>query len=118
MTEKNIKIKAFASWKETTVKERSNLLKKWFKLCEEHKEDLAKLLTSEQGKPLAEARGEIGFSAMFLEWFAEEARRIYGEVVPSPSKGKELVFIRQPVGVAAMITPWNFPAAMITRKAR
>ena len=79
---------------------------------------MAKLLTSEQGKPLAEARGEIGFSAMFLEWFAEEARRIYGEVVPSPSKGKELVFIRQPVGVAAMITPWNFPAAMITRKAQ
>ena len=109
--------KAFASWKETTVKERSILLRKWFNLCEEHKEDLAKLLTSEQGKPLAESRGEIGYSNGFLEWFAEEARRINGEVVPAPTKGKEMVFIRQPVGVAAMITPWNFPAAMITRKA-
>jgi len=109
--------KAFASWKETTVRERSILLRKWFTLCEEHKEDLAKLLTSEQGKPLAEARGEIGYSNGFLEWFAEEARRIYGEVVPAPTKGKEMVLIRQPVGVAALITPWNFPAAMITRKA-
>jgi len=109
--------KAFTTWRETTVKERSVLLRKWFGLCEQHKEDLAKLLTSEQGKPLAEAMGEIGYSNGFLEWFAEEARRIYGEVVPAPTKGKELVFIRQPVGVAAMITPWNFPAAMITRKA-
>jgi len=109
--------KAFVSWQETTVRERSLLLRKWFNLCVEHQEDLAKLLTSEQGKPLAEAKGEIGYSNGFLEWFAEEARRIYGEVVPAPAKGKELVFIRQPVGVAAMITPWNFPAAMFTRKA-
>jgi len=108
---------AFESWQQTTVRERSILLRKWFNLCVEHHEDLAKLLTSEQGKPLAEAKGEIGYSNGFLEWFAEEARRINGEVVPAPTKGKELVFIRQPVGVAAMITPWNFPAAMFTRKA-
>lgn len=107
---------AFASWKDTTVKERSVLLRKWFSLCETHKEDLAKLLTSEQGKPLAESRGELGYSNGFLEWFAEEARRIYGEVVPAPTKGKKMVLIRQPIGVAALITPWNFPAAMITRK--
>ena len=110
-------LQAFASWKETTVKERAVLLRKWYTLCEEHKEELAKLLTSEQGKPLAESRGEIAYSNGFLEWFAEEARRIYGEVVPAGTKGKEMVFIRQPVGVAALITPWNFPAAMITRKA-
>jgi acyl-CoA reductase-like NAD-dependent aldehyde dehydrogenase len=108
--------KAFVTWQDTTVKERSVLLRKWFNLCIEHQEELAKLLTAEQGKPLAEARGEIAYSAGFLEWFAEEARRIYGEVVPAPSKGKELIFIKQPIGVAAMITPWNFPAAMITRK--
>jgi len=109
--------KAFSSWKETTSKERSVLLRKWFNLCEVHKEDLAKLLTAEQGKPLAESKGEIGYSNGFLEWFAEEGRRIYGQFIPAPTKGKEMVCIRQPVGVAAMITPWNFPAAMITRKA-
>jgi len=109
--------KAFTTWQDTTVRERSLLLRKWFNLCVQHHEDLAKLLTSEQGKPLAEAKGEIGYSNGFLEWFAEEARRIYGEVVPAPTRGKELVLIRQPLGVAAMITPWNFPAAMFTRKA-
>lgn len=109
--------KAFQTWQETTVKERSVLLRKWFNLCVEHNEELAKLLTAEQGKPIAESRGEVAYGGGFLEWFAEEARRMYGETVPSSTKGKELVFIKQPIGVAAMITPWNFPNAMITRKA-
>jgi len=107
---------AFKTWQYTTAKERSNLLRDWYNLCVHHGEDLAKLLTAEQGKPLYEARGEIGYGNSYLEWFSEEARRINGEVAASPTKTKEMLFIRQPIGVAAMITPWNFPNAMITRK--
>ncbi|XP_066975947.1 succinate-semialdehyde dehydrogenase [NADP(+)] GabD [Macrobrachium rosenbergii] len=108
---------AFQSWKRTTAKERSILLRKWYDLMEAHKDDLALILTAEAGKPLAEARGEIGYGSSFLEWFAEEAKRIYGEVVPSPASSKEMIFIREPIGVVSLITPWNFPNAMITRKA-
>merc|ERR1712241_1221944 len=107
---------AFQSWRWTTAKERSNLLRKWFDLCNQHQEDLAKILTAEQGKSLAEAKGEIGYGSGFLEWFSEEARRMNGETVPSPTNTKQMIFIREPVGVAAIICPWNFPNAMITRK--
>lgn len=86
-------------------------------MLEKHTDDLAWLMTSESGKPLAEARGEVTYGNSFVEWFAEEARRIYGEIVPSPSPRRKLMIIRQPIGVAALITPWNFPHAMITRKA-
>jgi len=107
---------AFTTWQNTTAKERSNLLRAWYNLCVSHAEDLASLLTAEQGKPLTEARGEIGYGNSFIEWFSEEARRVGGEVAASPTNTKEMLFIRQPIGVAAMITPWNFPNAMITRK--
>ena len=106
----------FQTWRWTTAKERSNLLRKWFDLCNQYQEDLAKILTAEQGKSLAESRGEIAYGSGFLEWFSEEARRMNGETVPSPSNTKQMIFIREPVGVAAVITPWNFPNAMITRK--
>ena len=92
------------------------MLRAWYNLCVTHAEDLASLLTAEQGKPLTEARGEIGYGNSFIEWFSEEARRVGGEVAASPTNTKEMLFIRQPIGVAAMITPWNFPNAMITRK--
>jgi succinate-semialdehyde dehydrogenase/glutarate-semialdehyde dehydrogenase len=108
---------ALPAWSALTGKERSRLLRQWFALLEQHEDDLARLMTWEQGKPLAEARGEIRYAASFVEWFAEEAKRLYGDVIPSPVRDKELLVIRQPVGVCAAITPWNFPAAMITRKA-
>ena len=107
---------ALSGWQHTTARERSVLLRAWYDLCVRHSEDLATLLTAEQGKPLAEARGEIGYGNSFIEWFSEEARRVGGEVAASPAPSKEMLFIRQPLGVAAMITPWNFPNAMITRK--
>ncbi len=104
-------------WRALAAKERSALLKKWFALIMQHQEDLARILTAEQGKPLAEARGEIAYGASFIEWFAEEAKRVYGEVIPSPTTDRRLVVLKQPIGVTAAITPWNFPTAMITRKA-
>lgn len=107
---------AFQSWKETTAKYRGKILRKWFDLVNQHEDELAKILTAENGKTLAEAKGEVGYGASFLEWYSEEAKRNYGDVVPSPSRTKRMLFIRQPIGVAAMITPWNFPSAMITRK--
>ena len=107
---------AFQTWRWTTAKERSNLLRKWFDLCMRHQYDLAKILTAEQGKSLAEAKGEIGYGSGFLEWFSEEARRMNGETIPSPANTKQMIFIREPIGVAAIICPWNFPNAMITRK--
>lgn len=107
---------AFVTWKKRTAEDRANLLKRWFQLMIEHQEDLALLMTTEQGKPLAESRGEITYAASFIEWFAEEARRLYGEVIPSPWGDKRIVVTREPVGVCAAITPWNFPSAMITRK--
>jgi succinate-semialdehyde dehydrogenase/glutarate-semialdehyde dehydrogenase len=104
-------------WAKKTAKERSAIMKKWFTLMMENQEDLAQILTAEQGKPLAESRGEIAYGASFIEWFAEEARRIYGETVPVPFPNGRAIVIRQPVGVVCAITPWNFPNAMITRKA-
>ncbi|KAM3872821.1 succinate-semialdehyde dehydrogenase, mitochondrial [Diretmus argenteus] len=108
--------KAFHSWRQHTAKERSVLLRKWFDLLTLHKEDLAKLITFECGKPMKESLGEIAYSASFLEWFSEEARRTYGDIVPSPAKDRRILLLKQPVGVASIITPWNFPSAMITRK--
>ena len=107
---------ALATWKLTTAKERSALLRKWFNLIVENQEDLAVILSTEQGKPLTESRGEILYGASFIEWFAEEAKRTYGDVIPHDKHGRRLVVIKQPVGVVAAITPWNFPNAMITRK--
>jgi succinate-semialdehyde dehydrogenase/glutarate-semialdehyde dehydrogenase len=108
---------AFADWRATPAKSRAHLLRRWFDLILHHRDDLAAIMVSEQGKPLAEARGEIDYAASFIEWFAEEARRVYGDVVPSPWADRRMFTLKQPVGVAALITPWNFPAAMLTRKA-
>ena len=108
--------RAFVSWRQKTAKERAAVLRKWFGLMMEAQEDLAQILTAEQGKPLAEARGEIAYGASYVEWFAEEAKRIYGDTIPQPSQDKRIVVIKQPVGVVACITPWNFPNAMLTRK--
>lgn len=107
---------ALPAWREKTAKERSAILRKWFNLIMENQEDLARLLSWEQGKPLAESRGEIAYGASFIEWFAEEAKRIYGDVIPHDKQGRRLVVIKQAIGVVAAITPWNFPNAMITRK--
>jgi succinate-semialdehyde dehydrogenase/glutarate-semialdehyde dehydrogenase len=108
---------AMPAWAAKTAGERSRVLRKWFDLIVAHQEDLATILTREQGKSLAEAKGEIVYAASFIEWFAEEAKRVYGEVIPSHRADSRIVVIKQPVGVVAAITPWNFPAAMITRKA-
>ena len=108
--------KAWPAWRAKTAKERASILMKWFALLHQHADDLARIMTAEQGKPLAEARGEVVYGASFLEWFAEEARRIYGETIPSTDGNKRFLVIKQPVGVCAAITPWNFPIAMITRK--
>jgi succinate-semialdehyde dehydrogenase / glutarate-semialdehyde dehydrogenase len=109
--------KAFRAWRATTAKHRSEVLYRWWQLVVEHKEDLATLITLEEGKPLAEARGEIDYAAGFLLWFAEEAKRVRGDTIPAPKTTQRIVTIKQPIGVCAAITPWNFPAAMITRKA-
>lgn len=108
---------AFPAWKQKTGKERSALLRRWFELIMANQDDLALILTSEQGKPLAEAKGEIAYGASFIEWFAEEAKRVYGETIPATNADKRIQVTREPVGVCAAITPWNFPNAMITRKA-
>ena len=108
---------ALNTWKKTTAKERSERLRCWFDLMLEHKEDLALIMTLEQGKPLAESRGEIVYAASFIEWFAEEGKRVYGDIIPATSTDKRIMVLKQPVGVVAAITPWNFPSAMITRKA-
>src|SRR3954466_12633548 len=109
--------RAWPAWRAKTGKERAAILRKWFELMMANQEDLAQILTAEQGKPLAEARGEIAYGASFIEWFAEEAKRVYGDTIPSPWADKRVLVIKQPIGVAALITPWNFPNAMITRKA-
>lgn len=109
--------RAFPLWKAKTAKQRSSILRKWFDLCMEHQEDLAQILTLEQGKPLQEARGEIAYGASFIEWFGEEAKRVYGDVIPAHANDRRIVVTKEPVGVVAAITPWNFPNAMITRKA-
>ncbi|WP_311230321.1 aldehyde dehydrogenase family protein [Escherichia coli] len=109
--------RALPAWRALTAKERANILRNWFNLMMEHQDDLARLMTLEQGKPLAEAKGEISYAASFIEWFAEEGKRIYGDTIPGHQADKRLIVIKQPIGVTAAITPWNFPAAMITRKA-
>jgi len=108
--------RAWPAWKAKTAKERGAILRKWFELVLAAQTDLARLMTAEQGKPLAEAMGEVVYGASFLEWFAEEAKRVYGDIIPEPSPGKRIVVTREPIGVVAAITPWNFPSAMITRK--
>lgn len=108
---------ALKHWSSKSAAQRSEILKKWYQLMQDHQDDLAKILTLEQGKPLTEAKGEILYGAAFIEWFAEEAKRAYGDTIPSPSADKRIVVIKQPVGVVGAITPWNFPNAMITRKA-
>jgi succinate-semialdehyde dehydrogenase/glutarate-semialdehyde dehydrogenase len=108
---------AFLQWRKKTGKERAVVLRKWYDLMLANTEDLARLMTIEQGKPLAESRGEVAYAAAFLEWFGEEAKRIYGDTIPGHQADKRIVVIKQPIGVAACITPWNFPLAMITRKA-
>jgi succinate-semialdehyde dehydrogenase/glutarate-semialdehyde dehydrogenase len=108
---------AFSSWRKTTAYEKSQVLRRWYDLMMEHKEDLSIIMTAEQGKPINESRGEINYAASYIEWFAEEARRVYGDTVPAHSNDKRIILIKQPVGVTAAVTPWNFPAAMITRKA-
>jgi len=109
--------KAFPAWAKRTAKERGTLLRRWQDLLLANQDDLAVLMTAEQGKPLAESKGEIAYAASFIDWFAEEGKRLYGDVIPQHQSDKRLLVIRQPIGVVAAITPWNFPAAMITRKA-
>lgn len=108
---------AFGYWRELVAKERGACLRRWHELLVEHQDDLAYLITREQGKPLAEARGEVLYAASYMDWFAEEARRVYGDVIPSGSPDKRIAVVKQPVGVCAAITPWNFPIAMLARKA-
>ena len=108
--------RAFAAWKAKTAKERAAILRTWFNFIMANQEDLARLMTAEQGKPLAETRGEVAYGASFIEWFAEEGKRLYGDVIPSHAAGKRILVLKEPVGVVGAITPWNFPNAMITRK--
>lgn len=108
--------RARPAWSALTAKARANVMRKWFDLIMAHQEDLARLMTSEQGKPLAESRGEVAYGAAFIEWFAEEAKRVYGDVIPAHGTDKRIITLKQPIGVVAAITPWNFPIAMITRK--
>ena len=107
---------AWPAWRKKTAKERAVVLRKWHDLMMENADDLALILTTEQGKSLAEAKGEIGYAASFLEWFAEEGKRVYGDTIPTPASDKRIVVTKEAIGVCAAITPWNFPAAMITRK--
>jgi succinate-semialdehyde dehydrogenase/glutarate-semialdehyde dehydrogenase len=108
---------AWPGWRRKAAKERANVLRKWHDLMMANLDDLARLMTAEQGKPLAESKGEISYAASFIEWFAEEGKRVYGDTIPSPWNDRRLVVVKEPVGVCCAITPWNFPAAMITRKA-
>lgn len=107
---------AMPEWRNRTALERSTILRRWFELIMENKDELARLVTLECGKPLGEAAGEVAYGASFVEWFAEEAKRVYGDVIPAQEKGRQIIVIKQPIGVVAAITPWNFPVAMITRK--
>ncbi|MGE3773370.1 MAG: NADP-dependent succinate-semialdehyde dehydrogenase [Gammaproteobacteria bacterium] len=108
---------AYPAWRAKTAKERAKILRRWADLMLEHQQDLAVLMTAEQGKPLAEAKGEIAYAASFIEWFGEEGKRLYGDTIPTFAPGKRIIVTKEPIGVVAAITPWNFPAAMITRKA-
>jgi succinate-semialdehyde dehydrogenase/glutarate-semialdehyde dehydrogenase len=109
--------KAFPEWRRKTAKERAVVLRRWFDMMMQHQEDLARLMTMEQGKPVSESRGEVAYAASFLEWFGEEAKRVYGDTIPGHLGDKRIIVLKQPIGVVACITPWNFPLAMITRKA-
>src|SRR5437016_2474954 len=109
--------RAFPGWRKKTAKERAAVMRRWFDLMMANQEDLARLMTTEQGKPVAESRGEVAYAASFLEWFGEEAKRVYGDTIPGHQPDKRIVVIKDPIGVVACITPWNFPLAMITRKA-
>jgi succinate-semialdehyde dehydrogenase/glutarate-semialdehyde dehydrogenase len=109
--------RAFPAWRRKPAKERAAIMRRWFDLMLANQEDLAQLMTAEQGKPLGESRGEVAYAASFLEWFGEEAKRVYGDTIPAPQSDKRIVVIKEPIGVVACITPWNFPLAMITRKA-
>ena len=108
---------ALPAWRQRLAKERAAILRRWYELVMANRKDLALILSAEQGKPMAESLGEIAYGASFIEWFAEEAKRVYGDVIPTTVPGRRLIVIKQPVGVVAAITPWNFPNAMITRKA-
>lgn len=108
--------RAFSDWRRRTAEDRAQILRRWYQLMLEHQDDLACIMTAEQGKPLSEAKGEIAYAASYIDWFAEEARRLYGVTIPSPWPDKRILVTKEPVGVCAAITPWNFPAAMITRK--
>ena len=108
---------AWPAWKAKTAKERSIILRKWYDLLMANQDDLGRIMTAEQGKPLAEAKGEVAYGASFVEWFAEEAKRINGETLPQFDNSRRLLVLKQPIGVCAAITPWNFPASMVTRKA-
>jgi succinate-semialdehyde dehydrogenase / glutarate-semialdehyde dehydrogenase len=107
---------ALSAWRRKTAKERAGLMRKWFELIMGAQEDLARIMTAEQGKPLAETRGEVAYGASFIEWFAEEGKRVYGDVIPTTQAGRRILVLKEPIGVVAAITPWNFPNAMITRK--
>ena len=109
--------RALPPWAARTAKDRAIVLRRWYELILQHQEDLAILMTAEQGKPLAESKGEIAYAASFIEWFAEEGKRLYGDIIPGHQSDKRIMVLRQPIGVVAAITPWNFPSAMITRKA-
>src|SRR5687768_11646439 len=109
--------RAFPAWRKKTAKERAAVMRRWYELMIASQDDLARLMTTEQGKPLTESRGEVAYAAAFLEWFGEEAKRVYGDTIPAAQADKRIVVIKQPIGVVACITPWNFPLAMITRKA-
>jgi succinate-semialdehyde dehydrogenase/glutarate-semialdehyde dehydrogenase len=109
--------RAWPAWRRKTAKERAHLMRRWFDLITANQEDLAQLMTAEQGKPLAESRGEVAYGASFIEWFAEEGKRVYGDVIPTTQPGRRILVFKEPIGVVAAITPWNFPNAMITRKA-
>jgi succinate-semialdehyde dehydrogenase/glutarate-semialdehyde dehydrogenase len=108
---------ALPAWRARTAKERAAILRRWFDLTMANQDDLGAIMTAEQGKPLAEAKGEIAYAASFIEWFGEEAKRDYGDTIPRFTADRRIVVLKQPIGVCAAITPWNFPAAMITRKA-
>ena len=108
---------ALPKWRAKTAKERAVILRRWFELIMENQEDLARIMTLEQGKPLTESSGEIAYAASFVEWFSEEAKRVYGDTIPGHQPDKRIIVIKQTIGVTAAITPWNFPAAMLTRKA-
>src|SRR5437867_6931355 len=108
--------RALPAWRAKTAKERAQILRRWFDLLMANQEDLAALMTAEQGKPLTEAKGEVAYAASFIEWFGEEGKRVYGDTIPAHASDKRIVVTKEPIGVCAAITPWNFPAAMITRK--